>query len=889
VITLGLAFASPWRGKGAAAAGPEPAARPPAAGLPEPSASLPPAEPVIAKHSETGLAPVDLERERALNFLARLEQIGAGQEEQRAQESAGARAALARIVEFQHQLGGLRDPAAADQLYEAVVSELKQARPRLRSALVTWRAPSAVPTYTSSLEFSALADLAEAPGVEELRALEVRIAEYGTTLREQERAARWSAVELRARRVGRLNTLRLEAIRRLSATDRSRVLGVSGKGIEQFGRELEQVALSAQYYLAARGRGLRHLSGLVRDGPALGSASYVVLRLGLVLTLALYLSARGASILEGLRTVFFRSSRGVEGARRSRVLLEALKAFAPWTLFLLALEGTRWALGDAVRWPEVDLAYRVARLYGFYRLALDALHGFLLRVAHRYHLKIEPGRRDKLLGSARTLMRVCFGVAALLSLSEQLLGQGYLYHLVRRFAWLVVALALLRILVGWQTILVESYLASRPEGRRAALVRATRDHWYGVFVAAASFVWLVGQALVVLARDFALGFDQTRRAMAFLFRRRVEKEAERRGYSESEVEALPAKLIEAFAEDPVSAEELLVDNFPGTDLLRSALGQWMEGEVGGSFVITGERGIGKTTWLGRVGIEGLAPQRVTLDQRLLDAPELVGFFARVLGCPEKPTPDLGGLTRWLAEGDRRLVLVDLGQNLFLGTVGGYRGFEAFVSLVEATCQRVFWVCAINTFAWEHLSAVRPDLRVFRFHTALPGWTEAQIRELIRTRTAASGVRLTYDDLLLGPLEGVSGHGRFLETEEGYTRLLWGYSDGNPRVALHYWLRSLVPEPGGQARVRLCQMPEPSALQDVGEAGLFLLAAIVLHENLTLAEAMAVTRDPEPLCRITLGRLLELGALKVDNGRYRVTTHWHRAAVRLLKRLNLLPD
>jgi DNA-binding IclR family transcriptional regulator len=74
-----------------------------------------------------------------------------------------------------------------------------------------------------------------------------------------------------------------------------------------------------------------------------------------------------------------------------------------------------------------------------------------------------------------------------------------------------------------------------------------------------------------------------------------------------------------------------------------------------------------------------------------------------------------------------------------------------------------------------------------------------------------------------------------------------------------------------------------------ETCLFTLAAVVTHENVTLSEAAAVTRYPEGLCHIHLDRLTELGVLRVDKDRYRVTTYWHRAAVRLLRRRNLLMD
>ena len=57
------------------------------------------------------------------------------------------------------------------------------------------------------------------------------------------------------------------------------------------------------------------------------------------------------------------------------------------------------------------------------------------------------------------------------------------------------------------------------------------------------------------------------------------------------------------------------------------------------------------------------------------------------------------------------------------------------------------------------------------------------------------------------MEGVSIKARLIESEEGYIRLLWDYSDGNPRAALHFFVRSLDPDRGSRVRVRLFKAPD----------------------------------------------------------------------------------
>ena len=91
------------------------------------------------------------------------------------------------------------------------------------------------------------------------------------------------------------------------------------------------------------------------------------------------------------------------------------------------------------------------------------------------------------------------------------------------------------------------------------------------------------------------------------------------------------------------------------------------------------------------------------------------------------------------------------------------------------------------------------------------------------------------------------------------------------------------------RVRLFKTPQSEVLEQGGETGLFVLAAVVVHENLTVQEAAATTRYPIPICRLHLDRFVGQKVLDLEAGRYRLSTHWHRSAVRALGRKNLLAD
>jgi hypothetical protein len=95
----------------------------------------------------------------------------------------------------------------------------------------------------------------------------------------------------------------------------------------------------------------------------------------------------------------------------------------------------------------------------------------------------------------------------------------------------------------------------------------------------------------------------------------------------------------------------------------------------------------------------------------------------------------------------------------------------------------------------------------------------------------------------------------IRTSERYRRLLWDYADGNPRIALHFWLRSLAPDGPQHVRLRLFAAPSADDLEGLQEEARFVLGAVVLHQSLTVPEAARVSRYTPALCESLLDFLL----------------------------------
>jgi hypothetical protein len=187
----------------------------------------------------------------------------------------------------------------------------------------------------------------------------------------------------------------------------------------------------------------------------------------------------------------------------------------------------------------------------------------------------------------------------------------------------------------------------------------------------------------------------------------------------------------------------------------------------------------------------------------------------------------------------------------------------------------------------YLERARQAQDLFRDRIILDSWPEEKIAAAVHHRMEALEMRASFRDLVVGPLEGSELESAVLRTEGEYLRLLWDYAQGNPRVALHFWLHSLAPQ-DGELRVRLFQAPDIDSLEELHEQSRFLLAAVVVHENINEEEAAVTTGMKTRQCRALLAYLGSLGYLACDeDGHWRVTTHWYRAVIRYLRRKRLL--
>ena len=706
---------------------------------------------------------------------------------------------------------------------------------------------------------------------------------------EEQRRLAFDEAEAAADHLDALNDLRLRLLGCLSARRAAEIRGLGPEGREALRGELEHLQLMASWRRVAEVPVLRRWLGQLSDPVLLAEAFARGLALLVLLVLARFLVRRAGSWLRLLRAVIVRRTKAQLVARSALLIIDMLSAVASEAIALAAVLVAGELIAPALDRPVLGVLWIFVVDFSLYRLAIRAFHGVIGWLAWSPLGALSEQHSARVFASVRLVGLYAFVVHVVLVLSETVLGRGLLYDIVLRVSWLGgVPLAVL-LMRWWRQDITDAYLRVSPDGVLARAVKGSRERSYAFVVALLAFVVVFFRWLGAAVRRFVMRFDQTRKALAYVFRRRLERRADEKGEGADGAsgQGLPPELRALFAPEPVTGEPFKLERFPRLEYLEAELNTWREHEDHlGAWLVVGRTGLGKTSWLNAaVARAGALPVvRIELTARLATGAELVRALA---GAAQVQAASVDELVAALDAGRRRMIVIDDLQNLVLRAPGRLAPWDALTQVMQRTGARIFWLGAFAYQSFHYLEWARHGAGAFRTVVRLRPWSEAGIQQLLEARTAGSGWTVSYDDLLVAGPSAAFEAGEVVQTAQEFTRLIWDYADGSPRVALDCWEKSLVPDGPGRLKVRLFPRPGEAVLEDLDEVGRFTLGAVVWHENIEAREAALALQLPEAACRDALERLVEHGVLERRDGRSRVTVWWWPVVTRYLVRQHLV--
>lgn len=769
----------------------------------------------------------------------------------------------------------------ADALYDELRVYLRAARTELDAAIVANTAESGIDDSGPDR----LGDLAADVDRSAIEASRKEIDEVAARLRETEAGLRRERAAQLYDDVRDLNADRLTLLPRLSPAKRSMVTGFGAGGFDQAGAELKQVTLVLRYHVMAT---RRWITGMAEPGSGRGASAVIIGAVAVKWLFALiafvWWRRRGGPLIEQWRERILeehRRERIVEPSRLYGALgfVQSTRGPVEWLLLVGALD---WLLPSTAQGQlEVTLLTTVFLWTVGGALVVVVINtlagGTELAGANRAPTQTAVVR----LRSLRLIGRTVVGFGLILALSAKLVGPGTIYSWVFSLCWFAAIPLTLVVVRWWRSIIFARINATRKKKAFETWVVANQTGWKSFLAAGAAGAFLFGNGTYRAVRGWVGRFDLTRRALAYLFRRGLDRLAEEK--TDLAFKDLPSEAFVALGPTTASNENV---SGSASEQVKNVI-ERIEQVGGGVFAVVGERGGGKTSVLSQV-------REAYPDVVLVNCPEtglegLRAALAKAVGAD--PAASFEDVLRPLnVENRDAAVLIDDAHLLIQPIMGGLAEFDRLIDVARHNSSSCAWFFAIDDVIWRFFERARGARPLFDEVIALDPWREEEIVKLLTARCEQAGVAPSFEHLLESlpaDADEVDRTEALSRAAAGYYRLLWDYSAGNPGVALHMWRRSLGLGAEDKVCVKLFQAPDTRELEQLPDPTVFVLRAVIQLEPARPEDVARATMLRGSQVEDALRYGLARGYFAMAGDRYRVSWAWYRAVTRFLQRRHLL--
>lgn len=329
-------------------------------------------------------------------------------------------------------------------------------------------------------------------------------------------------------------------------------------------------------------------------------------------------------------------------------------------------------------------------------------------------------------------------------------------------------------------------------------------------------------------------------------------------------------------------------------VMKNAFEQWEKGILS-NVAIIGEKGSGKST-LVKFFKEDVEKDIQVIDidftQTISDTEILVSELSDALGF--KGITDISELIQRINSlKERRIIIVEGLQNLYIRSIDGFGAISVFWVLMSQTSEKLFWMVSCSRYAWEFFTKISDADQYFSQVVKSDNLEEDQIKSGILARHKATGYELefiasesqkrnrTYKKL-------IGDEGSMQEyLRENYFEKLAKIAEGNFSIAMILWIKSIKEHDDKKFIISPMEVADIDLIEVPSREVLFTLASLVKHDTLKAGELALTLHQPVDDAKLMLSRLKAKGlVIETDDG-FMINHLIYRQVIRLLKNRNIL--
>lgn len=695
------------------------------------------------------------------------------------------------------------------------------------------------------------------------------------TYREKNDAEQWFEVESSYITLNSLNVSKQYLLEQTTTANKERLTGFGPYGVTQFKQEWQLTQLNVEYLVYFQTRSFKALIKDIFISPVpviWASLKVLFIYFGLVWWLS-----NGTRLIELFRINFLETKQSppfwvrliwyVSRAHRAIAWLIAITislrilSSLPSLQHLIFLEiFTWWILGGSI--------------------AISFILEFAYRISRTSNNEVRALR----LSSIRRYVWSFIVAGVIMQVSIRTLGKGTIYSWIYSalFFWFVlVTISVLRL---WRAKVFEAleHITDRPVWVNWAVNRQN-TFVLNIVATAIGAVWLMVYSFQHRIMALLSGFTLFSQALAYLFRIEVAKQSDLDKNQQNLVRIKGDQTFEYIL--PGSIDSELID-YAGDEVKQ--LSRYLMSDSPAICILSGERGVGSTTLLYTLLHKVSNAEPIYVSCPYAGYQELLCHLAVSIGLEEEAT-EIQILAHLRKSETTYLIAIDNAQRLVKPMVGGLSDLIRLTNLLRRSKKNHRIVMSIAKSSWRFVDRARGERLLFDLVCFLPRWTEKQVGELLTSRINTQLEKpLSFDGLVVPKQWDQDEMSEEERARQGFYRILWHYSDGNPTVALRFFRLSLNRnKETDQAVVRLFHVPEAQELENMPKPMLAVLRSIVQLE----------IASPEVLSECTQLSIAEItgilryfesrGYIGWNEDKAKISDHWFRHITNVLDRQHLL--
>jgi len=359
------------------------------------------------------------------------------------------------------------------------------------------------------------------------------------------------------------------------------------------------------------------------------------------------------------------------------------------------------------------------------------------------------------------------------------------------------------------------------------------------------------------------------------------------------VERLPYVYRRLFDTGELADERFYINRPAAVSKFHRSFDNWNR-NLPGNFAVVGEQGSGKSSLVRKIISELDGPSAITvpLHNTVYKTEDLIDKLTGALGL--KPCNNVDEFVNQVKEqGRQQIVVLDDIQNAYIRDMHGYEAMEALLLIITQTAGQYFWVVTVSRYAWAYLDKVVKLGDYFSQVSICDTLTVDELKQLVLKRHSASGYDLKFE-----PSEEIKKSGtykKYLDKGEEiqqylkslYFNELARITEGNASIALTFWLRSIKEFDDEKVTIIPFNVTGFDDIEHPTPDMLFTLAALVLHDKLTVKELAIATNNSTQESMLALLRLQSKGILNVEDANFSINLLMYRQILRMLKQRNII--